>query len=463
MTIRTRDHSLLPRTLVYIFNMSEDVWPFISSIRNQKIRNAEIEDNAILSERDLFLFSGEDNVLYIAPHTISEAFLSYFTRLTGIKNFRVVVPKYHSGVICEDIARDSHVMEAIVAAANSSSRLTMTSYATSLQFLHFVENLRSQGITVSTPDAPEEEDAWTVNFFGSKSGIRQLAQQSASREPDFKMPDGVICSGVADAARIAANRYVREHGVVLKINKGHSGLGVLIFRPGDLPDTYHACVNVIHRILSQEKNWDTFPIVIERFIDENPAIGGGFPNVEFRVSKSGKVEFLYYCGLRVARDGTFKGIEIHTDVVTNRIATQMIDTGYFIGEQYAHYGYCGYYDVDFVAAKDGQLYVTESNVRRTGGTFVYMTALRLFGKNFMSHVYALSNNARPLSKNRRHTLHGITDKLSPVLFNQKTGEGLMIVSEHYLAMNRFSYIIFGSTKRRALAIEAEMEKLLLNE
>ena len=461
MTILQHDHSRLPRTLVYIFNMSEDVWPFITSIQNRKKRSAEIEDNAILSERDLFLFSGEDNVLYIAPHGISDAFLSYFTRLTGIKNFRVVVPKHHSGVICEDIASDRHVMDAILEAANSSRRLTMTSYATSLQFLHLADSLRDQGITVSTPDAPDEEDAWTVNFFGSKSGIRQLAQQSSRTEPDFRMPDGIICSGVPDAARIAANRFVKERGVVLKINKGHSGFGVLLFRPGDLPETYRDCEAAIRIKLSEEKYWDTFPIVIERFIEENPAIGGGFPNVEFRVGKTGKVEFLYYCGMRVARDGSFKGIEIHTDVVSNRIATQMIDTGYFVGEQYAQYGYCGYYDVDFVAARNGELYVTESNVRRTGGTFVYMTALRWFGKNFMDTVYTLSNNAFRLPEDRKQTFTDITQKLSPVLFNKKSKEGLVVVSEQYLALNRFSYIIFGKTERRALAIETEMESLLL--
>jgi len=202
MTILQHDHSRLPRTLVYIFNMSEDVWPFISSIRDKKIREAEIEDNAILAERDLFLFSGEDNVLYIAPHSISDAFLSYFTRLTGIKNFRVVVPKHHSGVICEDITRDGHVMDAILEAANSSRRLTMTSYTTSLQFLRLADSLRSGGITVSTPDAPDEEDAWTVNFFGSKSGIRQLAQQSTNEEPDFKYVEKI-------------RHYISERGKIL--------------------------------------------------------------------------------------------------------------------------------------------------------------------------------------------------------------------------------------------------------
>ena len=38
---------------VYIANMSEDVWPFISSISDKKMFEFEIEDNAHLGDRDI--------------------------------------------------------------------------------------------------------------------------------------------------------------------------------------------------------------------------------------------------------------------------------------------------------------------------------------------------------------------------------------------------------------------------
>ena len=76
--------------------------------------------------------------------------------------------------------------------------------------MDLVRFLRNRGLTVSTPDSPEEDDAWTVNFYGSKSGIRQLAQQSRAVEPDLIMAEGVIGSGIIDASRIAANKYIKE-------------------------------------------------------------------------------------------------------------------------------------------------------------------------------------------------------------------------------------------------------------
>lgn len=448
-------------TTVYIFNMSEDVWPFIAAMSDKKARQLEIEENTYLADLRMFQFAGQDDrVIYICPSEVSETFLNYFKELFGNKRLSIIRTSYHSGVTSDDIIGDESIMKTLIDVANSSRKLTMTSYATTPQFLHLVSDLRSRGLTIYTPEAPEEEDGWTVNFYGSKSGIRQLAQQSGKVEPDFQMAQGLICVGIDDAAKIAAKRYIKENGVVIKTNKGHSGMGVLIFRPGDLPADYASCEASIAKTLARESYWSKFPIIIEDYILINPSIGGGCPNVEFKILKNGRVEFLYYCAMRMTRDGVFKGVEIHNEVVSDRVAAQMVDTGFFIGEQYAAAGYRGYYDVDFVAGKNGQLYVTESNVRTTGGTFVYTTAEKLFGKDFMYATYILSNNSYDISHIRRPTFEMMRTRLLPILFNKVTQEGLVMLSENLLRMEKLAYVIFGKTKKRALDIEAEMEHLL---
>jgi hypothetical protein len=448
-----------PESIVYIANMSEDVWSFISAISDPSARQREIEENANLAERDLFSLAGENHVLFISPKPVSVEFLTYYRDLIGTKNFDVVSTSFHSGEICRDILKDQKVIDAIILAANSSKKLTMMSYTTSFEFLELVGYLRSRGLTVSTPEAPEEEDAWTVNFYGSKSGIRQLIGQTAGKEPDFIMPEGLICVSVVDAARIAANRYIKNQGVVIKTNKGHSGAGLLIFRPGDLPTTYHECEAKILEHLKKDAYWDLFPIVIEDYINSGVTIGGGFPNVEFNIHKNGRIDFLFYCSLRVTKDGIFKGIEINNDVIPDKQATQITDTGFFVAEQYAAAGYRGYFDIDYVAGKNGKIYVNESNVRRTGGTHVYHTAKKFFGDDFMYATYVLSNNSYKLSQTNV-TFRSLMETLSPVLYSKKHKEGVVIISEMLLSMGLLGYIIFGKTRKRALDIEAKMEQLL---
>jgi len=440
--------------------MSEDVWPFIAAMSDKKKQQLEIEENADLGDRDLFSFCGEDNIIFILPRPVGQLFLDYYTSLIGKKNFRILVPKEHTGVICEDILRDESVMKELEKAANGLRRLVIKSYTTSQQFLDLVRALRERGLTIFTPEAPEEEDAWTVNFFGSKSGIRQLAQQSGAKEPDLIMSDGIVVSGIIDASRIAANKYVSENGVVLKTNKGHSGAGILILREGELPIGYEPCQKKILEILQKDAYWSLFPIVIESYITVNSSVGGGFPSVEFQVQKNGHVDFLYYGGMRITKDGVFRGMEINNDVISEQMAVRMMDTGFFIGEQYRTNGYRGYFDVDFVAAKNGHLYVTESNVRRTGGTHVFATAEKLFGKDFMYLTNILSNNSYELPFARIFGFDEILTMLSPILFDKHTREGLVIISENLLSYKRLGYIIFGKTEKRARDFEAKMESLL---
>ena len=446
--------------VVYIFNLSEDVWPFIGAMSDPHERQFEIDWNANLAERDLISISEENEAIFITPRPITESFMLYYQKVFGTKHVTVLVPETHTGEICEDIIRDKEIIEHLVVASNSVKKLTIISYTTSPQLLHLVDVLSARGITVYTPESPEVTSAWTVNFFGSKSGIRQLAQKSGAIEPDFKVADGLICASTYDAAMIAANKYIKEDGVVIKTNKGHSGAGVLIFRPGDLPKEYKACELAIHKILQKDSYWEKFPIVIEDLLNVNPAIGGGFPDVEFKITKSGKIEFLYYCAMRVDKNGIYKGQEMHDSVLPDRIAARVIDTGFFIGEQYAASGYRGYFDVDYVAAKNGEIYVTESNARRTGGTHMYKAALELIGKDFMTDSYTLSNNDYELPHGIKPSFEKVIEILAPVLFNNKTKEGVVLASSNLLKQSKFAYIIFGKSEKRSLEIEASMEQLL---
>jgi len=439
---------------VFISNLSEDVWPFIENISDTKARNTEIEENANLADRDLFSLAGEDRIVLITPKPISDEFLNYFKEVLGKKQIEVLVPQNHSGKICEDIQKDSKIMETLIAIANSHRRLTLIAYSTSPYFLELVRVLRAKGLVIYTPESPEEIDGWTVNFFGSKSGIRQLFQTGRAEEPDLIMPPGYICFGIEDAAKIASKIYLKEKGVVIKTNKGHSGLGVLIFREGDLPDNYQETQKVILTKLQVDAYWDKFPIVVEEFINVNLGVGGGFPNVEFKILKNGRVEFLYFCGMRVSREGIFQGVAINDDVISDQIEAQMIDTGFYIGEQYSKNGYRGYFDVDFIMAKNNRVYANESNVRRTGGTHVYETAARLFGKDFLYDVFILSRNTYPLPAEKKYSFGQIKELLTPILYDKKTKEGLVLISENLLAQNKLAYIIFAKNKKRAEELES---------
>ncbi len=446
--------------IIRIFNLSEDVWPFIEAFGDEKMKQHEIEENVNLADRDLFSMAEEFEFTFISSKKLNPLFVEYFKKLCMVREMEVLVPKKNTGIICKDILNDKEIMERLVKLGKTCKKIILTSYSTSPYFLHLVSELRSKGIDVRTPEAPEEADAWTVNFYGSKSGIRQLTQINGAIRADLKMPNGVVSSGVLDSARIAANKYIKEDGVVIKTNKGHSGMGVLIFRKGDLPKKFRECQKKIVEMFNGDTYWEKFPIVVESLVKPNPRIGGGFPNAEFLIKKDGEVKLLYYCGMRVDEKGVFDGVEIGEEVLPRRVASRITDIGYLIGEQYAEDGYRGFFDIDFIAGKDGEIFVNESNVRVTGGTHVYQAAVELAGREFMKKVYVLSNNNYSIPSKKVFTFDKLHKLMKPILFERKTREGLVIASSNLLAMGKLAYIIFGKNKRRALAIEEEMKRVL---
>jgi len=449
--------------VVYIYNVVEDEWSFISSISDKQKRKEEIDNDNSSADCYLFANADEEEFVYISPKPISYRFKRYFQDLIGAKKIDILVPKKVSDLVCKDFYNDKALFNKFIKKAKKYKKVTLVSYASTPFLLDLKEKIQDRKVNINIPESPEVDCAWTVNFYGSKSGIRQLAQQSTALEPDFIMPEGVICVGKLDAARIAANRYIKDKGVVVKTNKGSSGNGVLIFRDGDLPKDYKACEKAIYTTFNQNDYWDRYPIIIEDLISVNLQNESSFPNIEFKIHKNGKIEMLYYCIMNVSKEGIFHGIDMHEDVINERLAARIIDTGYYIAERYAAAGYRGHFDIDMIATKYDQVFVNESNTRNTGGTDVYKVALELIGEDFLSDSYVMSRSKYKIDYLRRPTLSSVLKCLKPVLFDKKTKEGVVISSENIIRQKELIYIVFGKTKKRAKQIEIEMKHLLKND
>ena len=72
---------------IYISNISEDVWPFISAMSDNQAKAYEIDENALLADRHLFSNLGEENILLILPTQIEPDFMDYFMELFTGKIF----------------------------------------------------------------------------------------------------------------------------------------------------------------------------------------------------------------------------------------------------------------------------------------------------------------------------------------------------------------------------------------
>lgn len=445
-------HHLQQTLHIHISNISEDVWEFINTLPKEK-KQFEIRENAELSDRDLFCFLKKEHVIVIMPKSIDTDFLAYFEKLFPRQHLEVLWPESHSGLLSTDILNDKKLMKHLQSVIQKYERVELTCYSTTTQFLELTKRIQSKNVFLT--ESPSE--TWMIEYFGTKAGFRQN-QYSHTGKKQFPMCEGVSIMGVTTASEAASHLYQQKAGVVVKTNKGHAGMGVLIFKKGDLDEKKALAPQIAVRMT--EEYWEKFPIVVEEFIPCNPKIGGGFPNAECFVKRDGTVQYLYTCGMRVNPSGEFKGVEIGMGAMKQSDEKKMETYGKNLGKLYANANYIGYFDVDCLAGVDNTIYVSESNVRRTGGTHVFLTEIDLFGKKFAAKTYALSNNLYQIADKKSRSFQKLQVSLASILFDPKTKEGVLIVAANLLHRAVFGYIIFGNNKKRAYAIEEKMEKLL---
>lgn len=442
---------------VYISNISEDIWDFIQTM-HEKEKEIEINENAYLSDRELLSLNYENPSILILPAAINSDFLEYYKKLFNNPNVTILTPEKHTGEICEDIINDSQIVKKLKEVSKNNT-FVVKSYSATYQFYDLIDFFINQEMKVETPESPEFKDSWLVDFYGSKSGIRQLAD----RLGEFKEPwmgKGFICDGIYDVASLAASQYVKNRAIVLKTHKAHAGAGVKIFLPGDLPYDFEECYAELLKIIKKENYWRLFPVIVESYIKSDDSIGGGNPNCEYMITADNQLKLLFYCGMRVDKNGVFKGIEINKDVLPKNVTKKLLHYGEMLGLTYLEAGYRGYFDVDCVYTRKNELFITESNIRHTGGTHVYHAASRLLGSEFMNNAYILSHNTYPLAKDKTWTFTELIDKLSAILYDPLKKEGLIFASVNGLKHHSLGYIIIGGDKDTAYKIERKMERLL---
>jgi hypothetical protein len=442
---------------VYVSNVSEDVWDLIQTLPERE-REAEVAENRALSDRELWSNIRQRKLVLVMPASVEKSFLKYYRLLAPHQNLKIIVPEFKTGQTCIDLISDKKKLFRLVKLCNNQS-IRLVSYSATPQFWQLVRRLEEMGVKAATPESPMVESAWTPNFFGSKSGIRQLVSE-LQPEGQSWMSHGKICFGVHDTANLAADWYCQHNGVVIKVHKAHAGLGVLIFKPGELPDKHIECVQALVEILSGAPYWSRFPVVVERLVDVDISIGGGNPNVEYRVNHKGEVKFLFSCGMRVTNKGMFQGVEIHQRALPKRVLDQLKMIGQRLGEAYSQAGYRGYFDVDCLATKDGRVLLAESNVRRTGGTHAYHLARYLVGKQFLDERYVLAINNHKLPGGVNVSFDQAIKALERYLYSPKTKEGIVLVSASLLSQGQLAYVIFGKTKKRAMGIEERMMEIV---
>lgn len=445
---------------IFLGNLTEGSGTYIRGLKDEQTKKNLIEEDNFLADR--FLFSAKDDMILITPNPINNFFIQDLTKILKLNNFQNWSLKNSGVSICKALEEDKDLFKKLLdLMREQNGEVELTAYCNTPEFFGLVRELKSRNIQFSTPEAPALDFDWVVGFLGSKGGFRQVAQMISGWEKEVKMPWGLICAKATEARDIGRVLFEQGKGFVAKTNWGQSGEGLIIIRTNNGFKTYDEVNKYLKEEFEKEDFWHKYPIIVEEFITADLTVAGGNPDVEMFIDSEGKIHTLYSCGMRVTREGNFRGVEIGKEVLSLALDKKIRRIGLEIAEEFAQFGLKGFFDVDMQYSQTGEIFCLESNVRRTGGTHVYDAGVRLFGQDFAEKKYLVSNNwyqNELLATMDYQKLKEILREIWYPMAGKQIGFLPTVVSA--LDQKHLGYLIISDKKEEAVKIENRMEELL---
>jgi pre ATP-grasp domain-containing protein len=219
-----------------------------------------------------------------------------------------------------------------------------------------VELFDELGLSVDGYDTVPASAVETAYRLNTKSGFRALAT-----ELGIPIAPGMLCQDRAALQAATGELAARGRGAVVKLDRSSNGFALLFVRPGDdvdaVLDAHLAGIN------AQPDGW-----VVEEFLDIDSVL-----TVEMWSHDDGPE--LVHTGQMITPNGSFSG-QLTPPREWSEHLDALAEYGLRWGRHLHDAGYRGPFDLDAVTAA-GALYVTETNVRRTGTTYLEHLIRRL--------------------------------------------------------------------------------------
>lgn len=455
-----------PPKTIFIGNGREFFSPIDSYVPSEHMQEFVQTDN---DETDPMIFElGDDKIIFV-PQSIDAEYIEDIVRLFGFKNVAIIRPPETGMDLSRDILSDEETYEMLrTAIIQGGSDVKVVPWGQTPQFEELHIKLRQEGLIFQAPETPLEYAQWYPDCANTKLGTREILQrtQRAHPELDIRLPEGFPCSNVDTALRIAKYFVATGRGIAFKANLGAAGIGVFVFSPREYdlstPEGWVAMESKVR----ENGLLQNGPVIVEEYIQPDFHKRGIFPSVDSLVQPDGTPVIQAVSTMGIHRSGDeleFYGSTIGHGLFTEEQQALIEKINIAVGEEHARLGYRGWYDTDFILTEDGHFYLTETNVRRTGTTYMVDLARKLFGDDWESKMAMIAND-----KYIRSHLEGVTyvqlkEKLTGLLYPIEGESRGIIITQSMRSMfgrGKFGYAAIGPNQDDAEFLEAELEKRL---
>lgn len=278
-----------------------------------------------------------------------------------------------------------------------------------------------------------------VYDLNTKSGFRTAAQQLG-----LPVMLGAACRGRSALGATVSALLERVPRVIVKYDRSSNGYGTLVLDREER-DLEGRLASHLERYGAQALD----------FVVEAHEVLSRVPSIEISVDDSGS-QTLYVCDMRCSGNA-FRGLVSPPAALEEDVAQALERVGARYGRYLHEIGYRGVADVDCGVNVRGRLFVTETNLRRTGGTYLDDIARRLAGSHYSSIVWYAD-----MRRGARATLNEAVDRMAQrgIAYDRARGSGVVFTADTVQYDSTWRYLILAESHAQARRFESELEQTL---
>lgn len=289
---------------------------------------------------------------------------------------------------------------------------------------------------------PDDSLLKLIYLLNKKSGFRQTVEALG-----FQTPPGAFCEGVEELVKTIERLLKSYETIIVKFNRSSNGYGHWIINRSEFaaPEFQEKLEQYLARY-QQPRNF-----VVEAFIDIKAV-----PSVEMLVDENGP-QLLYVCNQRCPH-ASYSGMVTPPQDLSPDIIEKLTHAGHVFGNYVYNKGFRGVFDLDSCLDNNNQLYFTETNFRRTAGTFIDSLAKRLISPDYYQHhVWIQDAKLSPVVSSFAQAHSMLSD--SGLNYSHDNKTGVILYADTFSADQKCRYIIFGKDILTAQTIENEFIKI----
>lgn len=397
---------------------------------------------AAVSHRKIWLAHEGDVV--VTPRPIPDALRRYACALLGVSESSLTYLSADAAVtepLAQAIARNG-LRARLAGLVADCPELELFAFAQDERTLRLAADI---GIRISGyRDAPDADLRHAIAALNTKSGFRRVAA-----ELGFPVVAGGTCEGVTSLAADLAAIVDVDEGVIVKLDRssngyGHVFLSAAALAPPGLRDRLEGALAAF----SEQPRVFTY----ERWIEFDSV-----PSVEMVVDDDGP-SLLYLCDQRCP-GASFSGLVTPPENLDPRLERRLLDIGLEFGHYLHRIGYRGVFDVDGGITPDGALYVTETNLRRTGGTYLDSLIRRLVGEEY-AHSHVWIADAR-IGRTDIPFVSAIREvEQAGLAFDDRDRVGVVLTADTVAIDGKWRYVVIARSLDEGDELEHRLETVL---